>query len=91
MAVTQKDLDAKKRANDKLREQIEAQQAKAAETVQDRAYEIEGAQLDAENARLTAQLEAAKAAAQAATKKESTVAVLPPEAQPAPAPAEKKE
>lgn len=90
MAVTQKDLDAQQKQNEKLREQIEAQSQKAAETVQDRSNEITMAQLKAEENRLTAQLEAAKAAAQAATKKESTAAAMPDTEVPAPTTAKKE-
>lgn len=67
-AVTDKDLEQKRNRVEKLREQIAEAEAKAAAAVQDQNNAIEAASLDAEAARLEAQLNAAKERAKAASK-----------------------
>ncbi len=68
MATTDKELDKLRSANDKLRDQIAAEEATRASSDADAAREIEAEQLKAEQARLEAQLNLAKAA-NAASKK----------------------
>lgn len=63
MALTQEDLDSKQARNAKLREQLEETSQKATARVYEKSLDIQGAQLDAEAARLEAQLAAAKEAA----------------------------
>lgn len=63
MPVTEKDLDKKRDRIAKLREQVAAEEAKAATNAAEQTREIEIRQLDAEEARLEAQLRAAKEAA----------------------------
>jgi hypothetical protein len=75
-AVTEQDLEDRRKKNDDLRQQIEAQQAKAAESAQGQTNAIEAAKLDAETARLEAQLAAAKEAAKAASSKEAAAGPL---------------
>lgn len=60
MPVTDKDLEKKRERIAKLREQVANEEAKAAENVLEQSREIEIAQLDVEEARLQAQLSAAK-------------------------------
>lgn len=68
-AITEEDLQKKEDANAKLREQIADQQRAAAERTQQSSAEVRAAQLDTENARLTAQLAAAKEQAKPAVAK----------------------
>lgn len=62
-ALTEKDLEQKRARNERLREQIADAEAKAAAVSQEQNFAVEGALLDAEAARLDAQLAAAKEAA----------------------------
>lgn len=62
-ALTEKDLEQKRAKNERLREQIADAEAKAAAATQEQNLAIEAASLDAETARLEAQLAAAKEAA----------------------------
>lgn len=62
--VTEEDLQKMREGNQSLRQEIAAVKADAAETAQAKNREIEAANLMAENARLEAQLEAAKRDAQ---------------------------
>jgi hypothetical protein len=64
-ALSEKDLEQKREKNARLREQIAEAEAQAAERLQEKSAEIEGKQLDAETARLEAQLAAAREAAKA--------------------------
>lgn len=59
-AVTDKDLEQKRASIERLREQITTQEAKASSVVQEQNNAIEMAQLEAEEARLQAQLAAAR-------------------------------
>lgn len=68
--LTDKDLEQKREKNAKLREQIAEQGAKAASVAQDQTMQIESSQLDAETARLEAQLAAAREAAKSSVVKE---------------------
>jgi hypothetical protein len=72
MAVTEEELEKKQAKNAKLREQIEAQLQKASAVAQEKSLELQGTQLDAETARLEAQLAAAKEAAKVSTIKAGT-------------------
>jgi hypothetical protein len=63
MPLSEEDLQKKRDRADKLREQIAQAEAEASANVQAQANEVEGAQLDAEVARLETQLARAKAAA----------------------------
>lgn len=63
MPVTEKDLEKKRDRIAKLRDQVAAEEAKAADNAVAVSREIAVAQLDAEEAKLEAQLAAAKAAA----------------------------
>lgn len=74
--LTDKDLEQKREKNAKLREQIAEQGTKAASVAQDQTLQIEAAQLDAETARLEAQLAAAKEAAKVSVAKEGAAAPL---------------
>lgn len=65
MSVTDKELDKLRSDNDKLRDQIAAEEAKRVSRDADMAREIEAEQLAAEHARLEAQLNLAKAASAA--------------------------
>lgn len=56
MAITEEELQAKRERNEKLREQIVAEQAKRYEVQADLANEVTAAELDAEGARLQAEL-----------------------------------
>ena len=77
MAVlSEKDLEQRRDKNAKLREQIAEAQAKASTAAQDQAREIEAAHLDAETARLEAQLAAAREVAKASVVKEASAAPI---------------
>lgn len=67
--VSEKDLEKKRQNNERLREQIAEAEATAAGRLQEQSRAIEGAQLDAEAARLKARLAAAKEAAKASAAK----------------------
>jgi hypothetical protein len=69
-SVTDDDLDQKRQTVEKLREQIAAEDSKKAERTAEQQREIEGAQLDAEVARLQARLNVAQAGSKAAAVKE---------------------
>lgn len=75
-ALTDKDLEQKQEKNAKLREQIADAEAKAAAHVADKSREIEGAALDAETARLEAQLSNARELAKVATVKDGAADLL---------------
>lgn len=75
-ALTDKDLEQKREKNARLREQIAEQEAKAASAAQDQTMQIEASQLDAETARLEAQLAAAKEAAKVSVAKEGAATPL---------------
>lgn len=62
-ALTEKDLEQKRAKNERLRKQIADAEAKAAAAAQEQNLAIEAAALDAETARLEAQLAAAREAA----------------------------
>lgn len=59
-APTDNELEQKRSKNEKLRDQLAAAQAKTADALSDQNNVIEGKTLDAETARLEAQLAAAK-------------------------------
>jgi len=63
MVVTEEDLEQKRKKVERLREQIAATEAKASSVLQDESNAIQGASLDAETAKLEAQLAAAREAA----------------------------
>lgn len=71
-AVSDKDLEKLRDKGDKLREQIAAAEAEAAQKITDASNAIVQSQLEAENARLEARLAAAKAAAKTTTIKEGS-------------------
>lgn len=62
-AVSDKDLEKLRDKNDKLREQIAAAEAESAQKIAEASNAIVAGQLEAENARLEAQLARAKEAA----------------------------
>jgi hypothetical protein len=74
--VSEDDLQKKRDANEKLREQIAAAEASAAERVADQNNQLEATQLDAERARLEARLQQAKAAAKVTAVKEGAAGPL---------------
>lgn len=76
MAVTEDDLQKKREKNNKLRQQIAEAEATAATRVQEQNNEIEAKSLDAETARLEAQLAAAKEAAKVASVKSGSAGPL---------------
>jgi hypothetical protein len=76
MSVTEKDLEKKRERLAKLREQVANEEAKAATNALDQSREIEIVQLDAEEARLEAQLAAAKEAAKRSAAKEGASGTL---------------
>lgn len=92
MAISEEDLEQKRARNNRLREQIAAQEAKASSAIQEQSLTVDAAKLDAETARLEAQLAAAKEQAkvsnirqgssdlheQLVAAKESASAVTPP-------------
>lgn len=67
MAVTEEDLEQKRKELAKLREQIASTGEKASTAVQEQSNAIQAAQLDAEKARLEAQLAAQREAAKVST------------------------
>ena len=67
MAVSEEDLEQKRREVDKLREQIASTVDKADVSVQEQNNAIQAAQLDAEKARLEAQLASQREAAKVST------------------------
>lgn len=75
-AVSEEDLQKKRDQNARLREQIAAAEAQADERVREQSNAIEAAQLDAENARLEAQLAAAKEKAKVSAAKGGAEAPL---------------
>ncbi len=74
-AVTDKDLEQKQEKNQKLREKIADAEALAATRVQDESRVMQAELLDAETARLEAQLSAAKEAAKVTTVREGASAL----------------
>lgn len=76
MAVTDKELDAKRDRVEKLRQQIADTHSKRHERQVSAAREVEAAQLDAEAARLEVELAAAKNAASASAVKAGTSGVV---------------
>lgn len=76
MAVSDEELEQKRQHNAKLREQIAAEDQKKSERLRDQHNAIQAAQLDAETARLEAQLAAAKESAKAGSVKEGASGVL---------------
>jgi hypothetical protein len=69
MSVTEEDLDKKRERNEKLREQIQTEEAKRFQREADLTNELTAAQLDAEGARLEAQLAAVKESGKASNVK----------------------
>ena len=76
MPVTDADLEKQRERNEKLREQIAEAAATRAERESDAAREVEMAQLKAEEARLTAELEASRSAAKVASVKAGAAGLL---------------
>lgn len=76
MPTSNEDLQAKKDRVEKLREQVASEEAKRLEREQALANDVTAAQLDAEAARLEAQLETAKQSNKAAAVKEGASDLL---------------
>ena len=69
MSVTEEDLEKKRERNEKLRQQIQTEESKRFEREVNLTNELTAAELDAEGARLEAQLAAAKEAGKASVVK----------------------
>ncbi len=76
MPTTEEELQQKRERNAKLREQLAQEEAKRVEREVNLANDLTAAQLDAEEARLKAQLTDAKEAAKVANVKEGASAPL---------------
>jgi predicted nucleic acid-binding Zn-ribbon protein len=76
MPITENDLQKKRDRLDKLREQIADAETTASAHVTDQAYQVEMAQLEAEEARLETQLARAKASAKVTVAKDGATGPL---------------